>query len=55
MTAPDIIYLQVDGDKAGDGAWEGITWCTEKINDNDVEYIRADRVGARQPDERAGE
>ena len=36
MDAPEIIYLQ---------AWmPEVTWCEDKINDDDIEYIRADRV-----------
>ena len=45
MKAPDRIYLQIDPD--GEGAFYQIdetTWCQDKINDNDVEYIRADLV-----------
>ena len=39
MEAPDKIYLQIDGDSFGE--WEGATWCQDKINDTDVEYVRA--------------
>lgn len=45
--APGKIYLQVDPDDEGmdDIDWTAeITWCQDKINDNDVEYIRADLV-----------
>lgn len=39
--APDRIWLQVeDGYDIEFG--ECITWCEDKINDTDVEYIRAD-------------
>ena len=48
MKAPAKIYLQRGDDlKAGDGHWEGETWCADAINENDVEYIRADLVKAR--------
>jgi hypothetical protein len=36
---PDRIWLQRDD--GPDFEW---TWCSDKINDEDVEYIRADRV-----------
>jgi hypothetical protein len=41
--APEKIYLQIDpeGEKATDYL-DGITWCEDKINDTDVEYIRSD-------------
>ena len=43
--APDKIYLQVDPDDEGTCGWiDEITWCQDKINDNDVEYVRADLV-----------
>jgi len=42
MKAPDKIYLQIDGDSFGE--WEGATWCQDKINDTDVEYVRADTI-----------
>lgn len=46
--APAKIYLQRGDDlKARDGHWEGETWCADKINARDVEYIRADLVKAR--------
>jgi len=41
MKAPKIIYLQIDGDSFGE--WEGATWCQDKINDTDVEYVRVDK------------
>ena len=44
MEPPAKIYLQVDpeGEKAME--FDGVTWCPDKINDSDVEYIRADLV-----------
>ena len=44
--APRMIYLQVDGggydhDSADRGA---VTWCEDKINENDIEYVRADEI-----------
>jgi hypothetical protein len=43
--APKTIYLQVyDMDDCDDrfDMHEGVTWCQDKINDSDIEYIRAD-------------
>lgn len=37
--APDTIYLQEHDNQNGDFEW---TWCADKINDEDVEYVRAD-------------
>ena len=34
MKGPDRIYLQYDGDVH-------VTWCADRINDEDVEYVRA--------------
>jgi len=45
--APEVIWLQTgleDGEETFDTSWEGITWCSDKINDSDVKYIRADLV-----------
>jgi hypothetical protein len=44
---PDKIYLQIDakGDTPNDfKELFGVTWCAEKINDNDLDYISAERV-----------
>lgn len=48
-TAPERIWLQ-DGDYDEDYAEpdEGITWCQDKISDNDTEYVRADLFAAAQ-------
>lgn len=35
---PDIIYLQIKD-------LGGITWCVDRINDTDIEYVRVDRGG----------
>ena len=40
MDAPEIIYLQWRGGEYE----EDNTWCWDQINDDDIEYIRADRV-----------
>lgn len=42
---PAKIYLQIDADGETPENFkelEGITWCSEKINQNDIEYIQAD-------------
>ena len=39
--APIEIYLQVGGN--ADVPIEGPTWCEDRINDGDIEYVRADR------------
>ena len=37
---PDTIYLQW-----GDGSYP-IAWCVERINDTDIEYVRAEKAEA---------
>jgi hypothetical protein len=42
---PERIWLQ---DLDGDGDYRGeVTWCKDKINDTDTEYIRSDVVNER--------
>jgi len=42
---PDKIYLQVDEDSEKSIDWfEGVTWCQDRINDTDIEYIRVDLI-----------
>jgi hypothetical protein len=39
------IYLQVDPDGESACDWiEGVTWREDRINETDIEYIRADLV-----------
>ena len=42
--APNRIWLQWygdgDPDEPGEPEHEGITWCQDKINDHDIEYVR---------------
>lgn len=49
-TAPDRIYLilgdGIDGDEDF-SALEEVTWCQDKQNETDIEYVRAD-VGRRE-------
>lgn len=45
---PKKIYLQVDPDNENPENFEeliGITWCDERINDNDIEYILNGKMG----------
>lgn len=43
MSAPERIWLQLDPDEP--------TWCPDPVGDDDVEYVRADKV--REQEERA--
>lgn len=42
MSAPDRIYLQVpdDCDSFEDAERGEVSWCRDKINDGDIEYVR---------------
>lgn len=42
--APREIWLQHDPDNTGEPfkLAHDVTWCADKINDNDIKYIRAD-------------
>ena len=43
MRIPDRIYLQLDSSENGEiSDSAGVTWSEERINDSDVEYVRAD-------------
>lgn len=42
-TKHDIIYLQVCEDEESEGLGK-VTWCQDRINNDDVKYIRADLV-----------
>lgn len=41
MKLPKVIWLQVDpeGMKPGGEMGDEVTWCSDKINDNDIRYI----------------
>jgi hypothetical protein len=41
MSAPERIYLQ--GTAGDEFLPDGITWCWHQIEDDDVEYVRADK------------
>jgi hypothetical protein len=42
MTAPERIYLQWIEDDPLPYLNESVTWCADKIEDDDIEYVRAD-------------
>jgi hypothetical protein len=51
-TKHDRIFLQVCDDPDND--WVGeVTWCEDRIHDEDVEYIRADLVNQQLAAEQA--
>jgi hypothetical protein len=37
---PERIFLQIDEDDDGVD-WDEVTWCRKRVNDSDVEYVRA--------------
>ena len=45
MKAPDKLFL-TNGDEDHKITWgsDEVTWCADRITDDDVEYIRADLV-----------
>lgn len=43
------IFLQVDPDGESACDWiEGVTWCEDRINDTDIEYIRVDKTETKK-------
>jgi hypothetical protein len=54
--SPERIYLQHDPEDTGEPFNEAheVTWCADKINDTDIEYVRAD-LAAPQPQDSATE
>lgn len=47
--APERIWLQVCDDAGCVESFaehDGVTWCQHRINDTDIEYVRADRIAA---------
>lgn len=49
---PEEIYLVIEGVEPGDTFKDchDVTWEAEQINDNDVKYIRADKLAAQEAD-----
>ncbi|GEM_PF-4064236 len=49
-TAPEIIWLQTNGDDSDESKWpesdDDVSWCREKIFTNDTLYVRADLAAA---------
>lgn len=45
-TAPERIYLVIGEDCPDDATFSGdeVTWCADKIDDNSIPYVRADRA-----------
>lgn len=43
-TAPENIWLQIDPEAEQFDWWDAQTWCSDQINDTDLEYVRADVV-----------
>ena len=39
MKKPNKLYLQITGDQAAAGEHEGVTWCEQKINETDPQFI----------------
>ena len=46
--APKIIYLQWHTEDCDPDCDEEVSWCIDKINDDDIEYIRRDLYDALQ-------
>lgn len=47
--APERIWLQVCDDAGCVESFaehDGVTWCQHRINDTDIEYVRAERIAA---------
>ena len=41
MKVPDTIYLQISPDSDESPEWfDDVTWCEDRINESDVEYVR---------------
>ena len=43
-TAPETIWLQIDPEAKQFDGWDAQTWCSDQINDTDLEYVRVDVV-----------
>ena len=50
---PERIYLQIDADgetPENFNELHGVSWCSDKINDNDIEYVLASSARAKEKD-----
>ena len=55
---PNKIYLQIGDDCPNDVDFNelvGVSWCSDRINDNDIEFILVPRVGQPVPDTEAND
>ena len=43
-SAPETIWLQIDPEGEQFDGWEATTWCSDQINDSDLNYVRSDLV-----------
>jgi len=43
-SAPEKIWLQIDPEAEQFDAWDAQTWCSDQINDTDLQYVRADCI-----------
>lgn len=50
MSAPDRIYLQIPDDcmDYDDAAKGEVSWCVDRINEGDIEYVRAPEPSLRE-------
>jgi hypothetical protein len=53
-SAPEVIWLQVDPEAEQFDGWEAQTWCSDRINETDVKYVRADLTPNVLADRRVG-
>ena len=49
MTKYDVIYLQDEGDPKLDAEIE-ITWCSDRVNDDDTKYVLVEKLAECQQD-----
>jgi len=48
MKVPNIIYLQIEDIECLEDSYsEGVTWCEDRINDDDIKYVRSDIIEKR--------
>jgi len=48
MEIPDKIYLQIDEEgQRPETSCDGVTWCEDRINKSDIEYVRAEQSPER--------
>ena len=43
-TAPEVIWLQIDDEAEQFQGWDAQTWCSDRINETDVKYVRSDEI-----------